>query len=141
MKKYILYIVVGGILLLGLIQLLPLGKNHINPATTSEPKWSSPEARALAKEHCFQCHSNETTWPWYSNIAPASWLIQFDVDRGRRKFNFSEWSTYPGELGEMSETIQSGEMPPIQYWAFHPNSRLNNQQKQDLINALSTSIK
>jgi len=141
MKKTVLYIVVGGFILLGLIQLLPIGKNHVNPAVTSEPKWSSPEARALVKEHCFECHSNETTWPWYSNIAPASWLIQFDVERGRRKFNFSEWNTNHGEAGEMAEVIQSGEMPPIQYTLFHPNSRLNSQQKQDLINALNFSMK
>ena len=141
MKKIVLYIVVGGIVLLGLIQLIPFGHNHVNPAVVSEPQWSSPEARALVKEHCFQCHSNETEWPWYSNIAPASWLIQMDVIEGRGKFNFSQWNTGPGDLREITEVIQSGEMPPIQYWAFHPNSRLNSLQKQDLINALTTSIK
>ena len=141
MKKIVLYIVVGGIILLGLIQLIPFGHNHVNPAVVSEPQWSSPEARALVKEHCFQCHSNETEWPWYSGIAPASWLIQMDVIEGRGKFNFSQWNTSPGELREITEVIQSGKMPPIQYWAFHPNSRLNSQQKQDLINALTTSIK
>ncbi|MBI5354125.1 MAG: heme-binding domain-containing protein [Chloroflexi bacterium] len=137
MKKIYLYIVVGGIILFGLIQLIPFGHNHVNPAVVSEPQWSSPEARALAKEHCFQCHSNETTWPWYSNIAPASWLIQMDVNEGREKFNFSDWNTNPGESREITEVIQSGEMPPLQYTLFHPNSRLNSQQKQDLINALS----
>ena len=141
MKKYILYIVVGGIVLLGLIQLIPFGHNHTNPAAVSEPQWASPEARALAKEHCFQCHSNETEWPWYSNIAPASWLIQFDVDNGRDKFNFSDWNSNPGELDEIIQVIQEGEMPPIQYWAFHPNSHLNAQQKQALIDALKSSIK
>ncbi len=141
MKKIILYVIVGGIILLGLIQLVPFGHDHSNPAMVSEPQWSSPEARALAKEHCFQCHSNETEWPWYSNIAPASWLIQFDVNEGRDKFNFSDWNANSGELDEMVETIQEGEMPPIQYWMFHPNSHLNAQQKQDLIDALNSSIK
>jgi len=141
MKKIILYVIVGGIILLGLIQLVPFGHDHSNPATVAEPQWSSPEARALAKEHCFQCHSNETEWPWYSNIAPASWLIQFDVNEGRDKFNFSDWNANSGELDEMVETIQEGEMPPIQYWMFHPNSHLNDQQKQDLIDALNSSIK
>jgi hypothetical protein len=141
MKKIILYIVAGGIILLGLIQLIPFGHNHTNPSIVSEPKWSNPEARALVKEHCFQCHSNETSWPWYSNVAPASWLLQFDVDAARRKFNFSDWNNNPGEIGEMTEVIQSGSMPPVQYWIFHPSSRLNSQQKQDLINALSSSVK
>lgn len=140
MKKIVLYVVVGGIVLLGLIQLLPIGRDHTNPAVVSEPQWSSLEARALAKEHCFQCHSNETEWPWYSNIAPASWLIQFDVNEGRDKFNFSNWNTNSEELDELTEVIQEGEMPPIQYWIFHPNSHLNDQQKQELIDALNSSI-
>lgn len=140
MKKIVLYVVVGGIVLLGLMQLLPIGRDHTNPAVVSEPQWSSPEARALAKEHCFQCHSNETEWPWYSNIAPASWLIQFDVNEGRDKFNFSNWDTNSEELDELTEVIQEGEMPPIQYWLFHPNSHLNDQQKQELIDALNSSI-
>ena len=141
MKKIVSYIVIGGIVLLGLIQFIPLGRNHKNPATVSEPQWSSPEARVLVKEHCFQCHSNESSWPWYSNIAPASWLIQFDVDAARRKFNFSDWNSNPGDLNEMVKAIQSGKMPPAQYWIFHPNSRLNNQQKQDLLNALNSSAR
>ena len=140
MKKIVLYVVVGGIVLLGLMQLLPIGRDHTNPAVVSEPQWSIPEARALAKEHCFQCHSNETEWPWYSNIAPASWLIQFDVNEGRDKFNFSNWDTNSEELDELTEVIQEGEMPPIQYWLFHPNSHLNDQQKQELIDALNSSI-
>ena len=140
MKKIVLYVVVGGIVLLGLIQLLPIGRDHTNPAVVSEPQWSSPEARALAKEHCFQCHSNETEWPWYSNIAPASWLIQFDVNEGRDKFNFTNWNSNSEELDELTEVIQEGEMPPIQYWIFHPNSHLNDQQKQELIDALNSSI-
>jgi hypothetical protein len=100
-----------------------------------------PAARAQVKEHCFQCHSNETNWTWYANIAPGSWLIAYDVITGRDKFNFSDWNNRPGELDEMVSTIQEGEMPPIQYWVFHPNSRLNAQQKQDLIDALNSSIK
>jgi mono/diheme cytochrome c family protein len=140
MKKIILIMIGVGLLLFGAIQLIPFGHQHANPAMVSEPQWSSPEARALVKEHCFQCHSNETAWPWYSNIAPASWLIQFDVNEGRDKFNFSDWNANPGELREIKEAIQEGEMPPVQYWVFHPNSKLNAQQKQDLINALESSI-
>jgi hypothetical protein len=141
MKKIVLIVVVAGVVLFGLIQLVPFGHEHTNPPMVSEPAWSSPQARALAKEHCFQCHSNETEWPWYSNIAPASWLIQMDVNEGRDHFNFSDWNNNPGELDEMTEAIQSGEMPPIQYWMFHPNSKMNDQQKQELINALESSIK
>ena len=128
------------ILVFLLIQLIPFGHTRTNPPVVSEPDWSSPQARALVKQHCFQCHSNETNWTWYSNIAPGSWLIAYDVIEGRQKFNFSDWNNNPGELDEMIEAIQEGEMPPIQYWIVHPDSRMNAQQKQDLINALKNSI-
>ena len=139
MKKLLLYVVIGGLVLFGLIQLIPIDRS--NPPVTKEPNWSSPEARALVKEHCFQCHGNDTEWPWYSYVAPASWLIKFDVVAGRRNFNFSEWDHTPGNLSEMAENINRGSMPPMQYTLFHPNSKLNDQQKQALIDALSTTLK
>jgi hypothetical protein len=141
LKKYFWILVAGAIVLFLLIQLIPFGHNRTNPAVVSELNWSSPEARALVKEHCFQCHSNETNWTWYANIAPGSWLIAYDVIEGRNAFNFSDWNNYYGELDEMVGAIQEGEMPPVQYWIFHPSSRLNAQQKQDLIDALSSSLK
>jgi len=140
-KKFFWILVVGAIGLFLLIQLIPFGHTNTNPPTVSEPKWSSPEARAQVKEHCFQCHSNETNWTWYANIAPGSWLIAYDVIEGRDKFNFSDWNNRPGELDEIVSSIQEGEMPPVQYWIFHPSSRLNAQQKQDLIDALNSSLK
>ena len=139
MKKIILIIIVAGVVLFGLIQLIPIDRS--NPPVTAEPKWSSPEARALVKQNCFQCHSNETEWPWYSYIAPASWLIKFDVVEGRGRLNFSEWDTNPGELNDMVRQVNRGGMPPLQYAVFHPESRLNAQQKQALIDALNSSLK
>src|SRR5512142_1108515 len=133
MKKKIFQILGGLVVLFLLVQLIPFGHNHTNPPTVSEPNWASPQARTLVKEHCFQCHSNETEWPWYSNIAPGSWLISMDVIAGRNKFNFSDWNNNPGELREMVGAIQEGEMPPFQYWIMHPNSRMDSQQKQELI--------
>jgi mono/diheme cytochrome c family protein len=138
-KKGLLIFVIGGFVLFGLIQLIPVDRT--NPPVSLEPKWSSPKARALVKEHCFQCHSNETDFPWYSYVAPASWLIQFDVVKGRNRFNYSEWDKNPGRLDEMVEQIQEGRMPPLQYTIFHPNSKLDATQKQALIDALSTTLK
>lgn len=140
-KKYFWILVAGAIGLFLLIQLIPFGHNRTNPPVVSEPNWSSPAARALAKEHCFQCHSNETNWTWYANIAPGSWLIAYDVIEGRDQFNFSDWNNNPGELDEIIEVIQDGEMPPIQYWIFHPNSKMDAQQKQELIDAMNSSLK
>ena len=139
-KTLVLTLLVGTAGIFLLLQLIPFGHGHTNPPVISEPKWSSPEARALVKEHCFQCHSNETEWTWYSNIAPGSWLIAMDVIEGRSEFNFSDWNNHPGELDEMVRKIRRGKMPPIQYWIFHPGARLNTQQKEDLIGALESSI-
>jgi heme-binding protein len=86
---------------------------------------------------CMDCHSNETTWPWYSNVAPVSWLVQKDVDDGRRELNLS---TTDPEVGEMVETIQEGSMPPLQYKPTHPASRLSDQEKQDLIGGLQATF-
>ncbi len=139
MKKILLYVVIGGLVLFGLIQLIPVDRT--NPPITREPNWSNPQARALVKEHCFQCHSNETEWPWYSTIAPASWLIKYDVVAGHSRFNFSEWDQNPGNLSEMVEAIDRGRMPPLQYVIFHPSSKLDPQQKQALIDALTATLK
>jgi mono/diheme cytochrome c family protein len=138
-KKILLILVGAGLAVFLLIQLIPI--NRTNPPTTAEPNWSSPEARALVKQNCFQCHSNETEWPWYSYVAPASWLIKFDVVEGRDHFNFSEWDKNPGELDEMLREIQRGRMPPMQYTLFHPDAKLNDQQKQALMDALTSSLK
>jgi hypothetical protein len=84
-KKLVLLIAAGAALLVALIQAVPYGRAHSNPPVVSEPAWDSPRARELAVRACFDCHSNETVWPWYSNIAPVSWLIQSDVaGAGRR---------------------------------------------------------
>ena len=140
-RKRVFWALIGGAAgIFLLIQLIPFGHNRTNPPTVSEPRWSSLQARAAVKEHCFQCHSNETQWTWYSNIAPGSWLIAFDVIAGRGNFNFSDWQRKPGELNEMVGAIQEGEMPPIQDWIVHPSARMNAQQKQDLIQALQSSI-
>ncbi len=139
-KRIVLILIGGAVVLFLLIQLIPFGHTRTNPSVVSEPNWSSPQARALVKEHCFQCHSNETNWTWYANIAPGSWLIAMDVIEGRNHFNFSDWKNNPGELDEMVGTVQDGEMPPIQYWMFHPKSKMNAPKKQELIDALNSSL-
>ena len=85
MKKYLKRIIgFGAAIIVGgfaLTQVVPYGRNHTNPAVVYEPDWDSPETRALAERACFDCHSNETTWPWYSTIAPISWLTQATANR------------------------------------------------------------
>src|SRR5512143_3173323 len=73
------------------IQFVPYERHPINPPVGAEPTWDSQDTRALARQACFDCHSNETEWPAYSRVAPVSWLIHRDVSEGRAVLNFSEW--------------------------------------------------
>jgi hypothetical protein len=86
---------------------------------------------------CMDCHSNLTDWPWYSNIAPISWLVQNDVEEGRDEMNLS---TGEADVSEMIETIQDGSMPPWQYKPTHPGSRLSDQEKEELIRGIEATF-
>jgi len=127
------------------IQLIPYGHQHSNPPVQQEPNWSDTQTRDLAARACFDCHSNETVWPWYSNIAPISWLVQHDVEEGRGRLNFSEWGRSAGreghELGEISEVVSEGEMPPPYFLIMHPNAKLSAAEKQALINGLQATAR
>jgi hypothetical protein len=119
-----------------LIQVIPYGRNHTNPAITNEPKWTDTQIKILTQRACFDCHSNETVWPWYSNIAPISWLIQHDVDEGRRRLNFSDFADSRA-IRRVDRAITEGEMPPPYYTLMHPQAKLSGSEKQILINGLS----
>jgi len=123
-----------------LIQLIPYGRNHTNPAVIAEPKWDGPKTKEIAQRACYDCHSNETAWPWYTNIAPFSWLVQNDVDEGRRALNFSEWDRPQRRVDEVSRIVLEGEMPPGIYLLMHPSARLSpaeaNQLAQGLVNTI-----
>lgn len=130
---------VAFIVLLG-AQLAPYGRAHTNPPGRTEPKWSSPEVRALAQRACFDCHSNETRWPWYSHVAPVSWLVQRDVDKGRSKLNFSEWQLPQKEADEAAEEVQKGEMPMKIFLPLHPEARLTDAERLQLIAGLKATL-
>lgn len=136
---------VAGLLVLGflLIQLVPIGKDHTNPPVTSEPAWDSPRTEKLVRGACYDCHSNETKWPWYSNVAPMSWLVYRDVAEGRESYNFNELTPQEGKnwVGEMVEKIQINAMPPIQYAAFHAEARFSSAERQEIINGLQATFK
>lgn len=142
MKKTILGVIIALVVVGLLIQLIPLPGRENNPVVVSEPPWDSPETRALAKRACFDCHSNETTWPWYSYIAPVSWLVYYDTMEGRRRMNFSEWTTGSQQrTGEIAEVIHGGEMPPAIYLPMHPSAKLTAAEKLQLITGLTNSLK
>jgi mono/diheme cytochrome c family protein len=143
-KKILKWGAIGIAALLLLIQLVPYGRNHTNPPVQSEPNWDSPDTRALAQTACFDCHSNETNWGrWYESVAPASWLVQHDVEEGRQYLNFSEWNQggKPREAEEMLEVLQRGTMPPSQYLILHPEAKLTQEQIDQLVVGLQTTTR
>lgn len=125
-----LLVLIAGFLL---IQLVPYGHAHNNPPVTQAIKWDSPRTEQLFTDACGACHSNLTSWPWDSYIAPASWLVENDVNTGRSILNVSEWDrAQQSEAGEVGEVITGGEMPPLQYKIMHSSARLSDTEKQDL---------
>lgn len=130
----------GLIVLSGLvvaIQLVPYGRDHTNPPVIAEPAWDTPETRDLAVRACFDCHSNETEWRWYSEIAPMSWFIQNEVDEGRSELNFSEWHLSQ-EGDESAETVREGEMPPRPYTLTR--ARLSDKELDTLAAGLAATL-
>jgi mono/diheme cytochrome c family protein len=126
--------------LLAIAQLVPYGRDHSNPPVRAEPPWDRLETRALALRACFDCHSNQTDWPWYSHVAPVSWLVQRHVDDGRRKLNFSEWPHGSGEADEAVEVVLDGEMPPRSYTLAHPEAVLDQDQRRSLAAGLAATM-
>ena len=126
--------------LLAAAQLVPYGHAHSNPPVVREPAWNTPETRALAERACFDCHSNQTKWPWYASIAPVSWLVQDHVDEGRAILNFSEWDKPYEEASEAAETLQEGEMPVAGYTWLHPEADLSPAEKATLIAGLTATL-
>jgi mono/diheme cytochrome c family protein len=135
----IIVVAIGAALFL-LIQLIPIGPQRTNPPVIAEPKWDSPQTRALAKRACFDCHSNEIKWPWYSRIAPVSWLLANDVLKGRAAFNFSDWHAGDMNSTVMAAQINSGRMPLPQYLWMHPPARFTDAEKKLLIAGLTSTL-
>jgi hypothetical protein len=127
-------LVIAGAVLV--IQLVPYGRDHSNPPVVAEPPWDRAQTRELAVRACFDCHSNETRWPVYSNLAPASWLVQSHVDTGRRALNFSEFDLAGEEADEAAVAVADGEMPPASYLLAHPDARLSTRERDVLVRGL-----
>jgi hypothetical protein len=137
LKKALLY-AAGVVLVAGIaIQFIPVKGVGSNPPERFKID-APPEVEAILRESCFDCHTNETRWPWYAKLAPASWLLARDIRKGRSHMNMSEW----GEAGEEERTIdkensweeiESGEMPPWFYiYPMHLGAKLNDEKKAKL---------
>lgn len=125
-------LLLGVLLVLLLIQLIPVSRE--NPPVSEEVP-APPEVRALLARACYDCHSHETRWPWYSAIAPASWLVANDVEGARKHLNFSTWDRYDAKrrrkkLEEAREEVREGEMPLWYYVLAHPDARLGKEDRE-----------
>jgi len=137
MKKKLKWIFVALVAVFGLLQ-------FANPARTNPPVVNnlpgtnaSPPVVALLHAACYDCHSSETKWPWYSHIAPMSWLIAQDVNEGRQHLNFSDWpqdtDRAAKKFDRINEVLDYRQMPPKKYTALHPEARLSEAQRQELL--------
>jgi hypothetical protein len=116
--------------------------NRTNPPvdpsrTIQAARIATPEVSAILNRSCKDCHSNTTEWPWYSNVAPASWLLVSHVRDGREHLNFSESTTYDAEttakkLKSICEQVSEGEMPMTSYALVHETARLSEDDKEVL---------
>ena len=137
-KKIIAFIIV----VLIAIQLYPVDKPEVivdNPndliATTTIPK----NIASKLKGACYDCHSNESKLPWYSNIAPSKWWVYKHINKGRKELNFSNWNTYNKEdkaelLDDISTVLYDEEMPLKNYTVFHSEAKLTDEDKEAIIN-------
>jgi hypothetical protein len=121
-----------------LIQFVRPVRSH--PPVTQEIRWNSDATRTLAQATCYDCHSNETVWPWYSSVAPVSWLIARDVTEGREHLNFSTWDQPNHDSEEIIEMVEGGEMPPRSYALMHPEARLGEGSRAALLRGLTATL-
>ena len=134
MKKWLKRIALGILAMLIVAQFIPVERT--NPPERSQPG-APAEVQAILRRSCYDCHSNETIWPWYSRIAPASLLMAHDVKEGRGEVNFSTWEKYDErrktrKLKEIVDQVEKSEMPLWYYLPLHPEAKLSAAER-DLI--------
>jgi Haem-binding domain len=140
--------------ILGALVVIFIALQFTNPARTNPPvvhdflaaENPPPPLAAMFRGACYDCHSYETKWPWYSHVAPVSWLIASDVQGGRRHLNFSNWPVDDPEraakrLENASEELGYQEMPPAKYQLIHAASRLTAGQRRQMIDWLDQEAK
>ncbi|MBD3868796.1 MAG: heme-binding domain-containing protein [Acidobacteria bacterium] len=136
MKKILRWSAIVLVALIVLIQFIPADRT--NPAAEAEV-FAPDEVKNILRKACFDCHSHETEWPWYSRVAPVSWWMANHVEHGRADLNFSRWPLFNFEsqkhlLGEIEEEISQDEMPLKSYRIGHPEARLTDGEKEILLN-------
>lgn len=139
--RFLRSFVVFSLLAFGLLQLWP--RNHTNPPIVAAPEWDSVQTAELAQRACFDCHSHETRWPWYTNIVPVSSLLEHDVEDGRAAYNFSDWDAEcctQEEIERMAAIVGREQMPPTYYTMLHPEAHLTDEERGKLIYGLIATM-
>lgn len=136
--KLVTKILLGIVLLLLLVQFIPSEKNRAigvqkNDVFTKYP--ASAEVQAIVKKACYDCHSNNTVYPWYANVQPLAWWINDHVQEGKGELNFSEFNTYSPKrarhkLEEVAEQVNEHEMPLNSYTWIHAEARLTGAERK-----------
>lgn len=130
--RYALAVIAGALVA---IQLVPVQRT--NPSVTGDVA-APGDVKAILRRACYDCHSHETAWPWYSRVAPISWLVAGDVNEARERLNFSVWESYPAakrasKIADVGEEVGRGEMPLWYYLPMHPAARLSPADKAVLL--------
>ena len=134
-------IVLGVVAILLVLQFFRIEKTTVNPNPANDllaMEQAPAEVTTILKQACYDCHSYESNYPWYTNIAPVSWWIAHHIDEGREHLNFSEWATYSAKrkahkMEELIEEVDEGEMPLDSYTWVHGEARLTIEQKEALM--------
>lgn len=135
MKRWLRRLAVLAVVVFVAMQVVPYGWPHSNPPVRADARWPDEKVASIARTSCYACHSNETDWPAYSYIAPASWLVRHDVESGRDELNFSVWDD-DSDADDAAEAVAEGSMPPSRYTLLHPDARLTDAERRRLIAAL-----
>lgn len=142
-RRHVFTITATAVVFLLAAQLVPYGRKHERFAVIAEPPWDSAATRSLVKRACFDCHSFETVWPWYSPVAPASWLVYSDVSEGRENLNFSTWGSGKSKhenWSDIRKEVEEGDMPPVRYRMAHPESRFSAVERKAFLEGLRKTL-
>ena len=123
-----------GLVVLAAAQLVPVSRTN-PPVETEIP--APADVREILRTSCYDCHSNESRWPWYAHVAPMSWLVAYDVKHARKHLNFSTWNAYDAKkrrkkMEELWEEVEGGEMPLWFYVPLHPEAHLDASELRSL---------
>jgi hypothetical protein len=129
MKRILARVAIVLAVILIAIQLVPVERT--NPPVKSPIRAPDP-VQSILRRSCYDCHSNETRWPWYAHVAPISWLLHRDVKDGRKELNFSDWGDYSAakrssKADSMAEEVEKGDMPLPKYLRIHHDARLSRE--------------